>query len=239
MDAIICFQTAAKTVAHERRVVLNIFCVLCTAAAKKLALDPGIATGIAGHHRRAEIGHPLPGQAVEIVNAPEVCAIQSDRGKFWRRRRGVPLNNLPFESGVIFSIGPGWAGSCRVFPLRQCREPFSFPLRVGFGREPRDRRYRHFGWCVWAGIEIARPIFQIRWIGKNRFHSRPLPAWVGPNEFQKIFVRDREHIEVERVNGNFFQIGVCSKKRAINAGGNRCHAGGRPRGCQLLRRGLS
>jgi hypothetical protein len=126
VDAIIRLEAAAKTVAHEGGEILDIIRALSAGAAKKLAVQAGVAAGITGHHGGVEIHDPFPGEAVQVMNAVAIRAAGSDGANFRGRRRGIPLEDPAFEFGVVFAVRPCGAGERGVFPFGNGGEAFAF-----------------------------------------------------------------------------------------------------------------
>src|SRR5262249_46476080 len=110
-------QAAAKPVAHERREISVIIRAFGAAPAERLPVQTGVAARIPRDHGRAEVGHPLPNEAVEIMNAKPVGASPAHDGERLRRGRGVPRLDLADELGIVRAIRAREAGRGRVLPL--------------------------------------------------------------------------------------------------------------------------
>src|SRR6266536_1768010 len=94
VNAVIGLEAAAETVAHEGGEIARVLRPLRSASAEQIALQPGVAARVAGHHRRIEVSDPFPHQSVQIVDAPEVRAAGAGReyhSSTWR------LNSASFS----------------------------------------------------------------------------------------------------------------------------------------------
>ena len=158
------------------------------------------------------------------MDAPIIFLRRAYRCEPLVARRGIPQLQRALELRVVLSVRPRCARSRDEFPFGHSRQTFAAPLRVSLGSEPRDERDRRVRGRVRPQLQIARPTLQIRFVGEQAFHCRALPARIGADELEEVFVHHRQHIEVERLDGDLLKVCRRTEQRFEHAAADDNHS---------------
>lgn len=217
-------ERGAQGLAHEGGVVAGVGGSCGGPAAEEILIAGGVGAGFAGDHGGVEVVHPFPNQPVEPVCAVQRGASGGDGGQHLGRGSGEPGVEILFEGGFVSADGRGVTGGCGEFPLGEGWQALGLRAGIGAGGEPGDVDHGGVGRGGGAGVEVAGPVAEIRFVGEKRGDAGAAPLRVGGDEGEKLGVGDGQDVEVEGYDRNEFRVGRGAGDGAVVAGGDE-HGG--------------
>ena len=132
------------------------------------------------------------------------------------------MPQLVHERRVVLAVRSSRTRRRGIFPFGCRRQSFTFPLRVCFCREPRNKHDRSI--CNRAWFKVAAPEFKVIPICKQALDLGASPFRIYADEFEELAICHRKDIQEECFHRDFFRTSFCSKQWSVPAGWDEGHA---------------